>query len=166
MNNKDVIKKTRRETTKLPLVIRRMTIQQLLDYSANQNALARYYKEETPSPVQHYSLTAGVQSGNAESRPTEQISFRILADPYHEQLVRSITAVGTVLSKCDSVDLKLLKLCYLNADKISIESAADRVHIHPATAARRINSRLEQIAKLLGWIPAENGPKPSGEKYV
>ena len=91
-----------------------------------------------PSPVQGYSLTAGVDGGEAK-RTTEEVTMRVISAPYIRRLEISVEAIERALTRFDDIDMKLIDLIYWRRE-YTPEGAGVIVGMSTATVYRRINN--------------------------
>ena len=121
----------------------------------------RYYREDKrqlneikrdliPSGVQGYSLTAGVDGGDA-SRTTEDIAMKMISAPYIRRLEITIDAIDRALERMDDVDKKLIELVYWRKE-YTPEGAGMVVGIAKTAVYQRINKILGLIAFELGYV--------------
>lgn len=143
-----------RERKTMPRVTRLMAEQLLSDYTRNKRELAMMRDDSIPSTTPSYSLTSGVQSGNPEARPTEEITMTIVADARYIYLTTAIKSVEKLLHQIDSATQRLLYLVYMAPDPISISAAAVVVNQSQANAYRCVLQALTQLAIIAGYMPA------------
>ena len=110
--------------------------------------------DSIPSTTPSYRLTSGVQSGNPEARPTEEITMTIVADARYVYLTTSIKAVEKLLHQIDPATQRLLYLVYMAPDSISISAASTVVNQSQANAYRCVLQALTQLAIIAGYMPA------------
>lgn len=122
---------------------------QLEHYHETRRTLKEYERDILPSNTPGYSLSASGHSG--ESRPTEDISFKLLSDLYIQQSIRTVNAIERVLKKLDGEETKLISLVYWQGSH-SVSGAALSLHISNATAYRKVNAILGEIARELGYV--------------
>ncbi len=142
-----------RETQTLPRVVRLKCEDLLTNYRSNQRELADLRRDRIPSGTPGYSPTAGVQSGNPEARPTEEITMAIIADARYRYLTESISIVDQFLKGLDPIAKNLLASVYINSNRYSIASAAVIYDISERTAYRMVLDSLTWLAKLAGYTP-------------
>lgn len=122
---------------------------ELEHYPESKRQLEEYKRDMIPSATPAYSLSAGGHSG--ESRPTENISLKILSDQYVIHTARCIEAIERVLHKLNADDKKLIDLVYWKGSH-SISGAALASHTSKSAAYRRINAIITELAKELGYV--------------
>lgn len=122
---------------------------QLEHYHETRRQLKEYERDMMPSNTPAYSLSAAGHSG--ETRPTEDVSFKLLSDQYIQQSIRTAKAIEHVLNKLSSEDTKLVTLIYWQGSH-SVAGAALALHMSAATAYRKVNTVLCEIAKEMGYV--------------
>lgn len=122
---------------------------ELEHYPESKRQLEEYKRDMIPSATPAYSLSAGGHSG--ESRPTENISLKILSDQYVIHTAQCIEAIERVLHKLNADDKKLIDLVYWKGSH-SISGAALASHTSKSAAYRRINAIITELAKEMGYV--------------
>lgn len=122
---------------------------ELEHYPENKRQLEEYKRDMIPSATPAYSLAAGGHSG--ESRPTENISLKILSDQYVMHTARTVEAIERVLSRINKEDYKLINLVYWKGSH-SISGAALDSHMSKSAAYRRLNAIITALAKEMGYV--------------
>lgn len=122
---------------------------QLEHYHEARRQLKEYERDMMPSNTPNYSLSSS--SHSAQSRPTENVSFKLLSDQYIQQSIRTSNAIERVLNKLGPDDTKLITLVFWQSSH-SVSGAALALHMAPATAYRKINAVLNAIAQELGYV--------------
>ena len=123
---------------------------QLASYKADKQQLERAKHEMIPSPVQGYSLTAGVDGGEAK-RTTEEVTVRMMTAPYIRRLEIQVDAIERAFRYCDSIDMKLIDLIFWRKGNTA-EGAGMKVGLQKSAVYQRLNKILEKIALEMGYI--------------
>jgi RinA family phage transcriptional activator len=123
---------------------------QLQYYREDCRQLEELKDELIPSPVQGYSLTAGVDGGEAK-RTTEEVTMRIVSSLYIRRLETTCAAIKRALANMDKIDLKLIELVYWRRE-YTVEGAGMKVGLSRSAAYKRINKILGACAYELGYI--------------
>lgn len=134
----------------LKYAIRSTVEWQLRNYRTEKRQLAKYKDELIPSGVQGYSLTAGVDGGEAK-RSTEEVALRIAETPYIKRLETTVNAITKVVQDLDSKELHLIELVYWRQE-YNVEGAAMIVGFSRSAAYRHVNRILTEMAYQLGYI--------------
>lgn len=123
---------------------------ELSSYRDDKRQLEKVKRDLIPSPVQGYSLTAGVDGGEAK-RTTEEVTMRVISAPYIRRLEISVEAIERALTRFDDIDMKLIDLIYWRRE-YTPEGAGVIVGMSTATVYRRINKIICVVAFELGYI--------------
>lgn len=134
----------------LPPEIKATVEWQLRYYREDKRQLNEIKRDLIPSGVQGYSLTAGVDGGDA-SRTTEDIAMKMISAPYIRRLEITIDAIDRALERMDDVDKKLIELVYWRKE-YTPEGAGMVVGIAKTAVYQRINKILGLIAFELGYV--------------
>lgn len=119
-------------------------------YPEDSRQLEGFKNDMIPSPVQGYSLTAGVDGGEAK-RTTEDVAFRIVSSQYIRHLEITCDAIKRALSNFDAVDMKLIELVYWRKE-YTVVGAGAKIGLSQTAAYQRINKILGVIAFELGYV--------------
>lgn len=123
---------------------------ELSSYRDDKRQLEKVKRDLIPSPVQGYSLTAGVDGGEAK-RTTEEVTMRVISAPYIRRLEISVEAIERALTRFDSLDMKLIEMIYWRKE-YTPEGAGQVVGMSKATVYRRLNKITCVVAFELGYI--------------
>lgn len=123
---------------------------ELSSYRDDKRQLEKVKRDMIPSPVQGYSLTAGVDGGEAK-RTTEEVTMRVISAPYIRRLEISVEAIERALTRFDSLDMKLIEMIYWRKE-YTPEGAGQVVGMSKATVYRRLNKITCVVAFELGYI--------------
>ena len=134
----------------LPSEIKATVEWQLRYYREDKRQLNEIKRDLIPSGVQGYSLTAGVDGGDA-SRTTEDIAMKMISAPYIRRLEITIDAIDRALERMDDIDKKLIELVYWRKE-YTPEGAGMVVGIAKTAVYQRINKILGLIAFELGYV--------------
>ena len=134
----------------LKYAIRSTVEWQLRNFRQDKRQLEKYKAELIPSGVQGYSLTAGVDGGEAK-RSTEEVAMRIAETPYIKRIEVTVAAIDKVIRSLDKKELHLVELVYWRQE-YNIEGAALIVGFSRSAAYRHINRILAEIAYQMGYI--------------
>ena len=134
----------------LPPEIKSTVEWQLRYYREDKRQLNEIKRDLIPSGVQGYSLTAGVDGGDA-SRTTEDIAMKMISAPYIRRLEITIDGIDRALERMDEVDKKLIELVYWRKE-YTPEGAGMVVGIAKTAVYQRINKILGLIAFELGYV--------------
>jgi RinA family phage transcriptional activator len=134
----------------LKYAIRSTVEWQLRNFRQEKRQLEKYKAELIPSGVQGYSLTAGVDGGEAK-RSTEEVAMRIAETPYIKRIETTVAAIDKVIRSLDKKELHLVELVYWRQE-YNIEGAALIVGFSRSAAYRHINRILAEIAYQMGYI--------------
>lgn len=134
----------------LPPEIKATVEWQLRYYREDKRQLNEIKRDLIPSGVQGYSLTAGVDGGDA-SRTTEDIAMKMISAPYIRRLEITIDAIDRALERMDDIDKKLIELVYWRKE-YTPEGAGMVVGIAKTAVYQRINKILGLIAFELGYV--------------
>ena len=119
-------------------------------YREDKRQLEEYKREMIPSATPGYSLTAGVDGGEAK-RTTEDIAMRIISSPYIRRLEITCEAIDRALQNLDETDMRLIELVYWRRE-YSVEGAGNKIGLAKSSAYQRINKILGLIAYELGYV--------------
>ena len=134
----------------LPSEIKATVEWQLRYYREDKRQLNEIKRDMIPSGVQGYSLTAGVDGGEA-TRTTEDIAMKMVSAPYIRRLEITIDAIDRALERMDETDKKLIELVYWRKE-YTPEGAGLIVGIAKSAVYQRINRILGLIAFELGYV--------------
>jgi len=134
----------------LPSDIKATVEWQLRYYREDKRQLNEIKRDMIPSGVQGYSLTAGVDGGEA-TRTTEDIAMKMVSAPYIRRLEITIDAIDRALERMDETDKKLIELVYWRKE-YTPEGAGLIVGIAKSAVYQRINKILGLIAFELGYV--------------
>lgn len=134
----------------LPSEIKATVEWQLRYYREDKRQLNEIKRDMIPSGVQGYSLTAGVDGGEA-TRATEDIAMKMVSAPYIRRLEITIDAIDRALERMDETDKKLIELVYWRKE-YTPEGAGLIVGIAKSAVYQRINKILGLIAFELGYV--------------
>lgn len=134
----------------IPPAVKTTVEWQLSSYRADKQQLERAKRDLMPSPVQGYSMTAGVDGGEAK-RTTEEVAVRLMTAPYIRRLEIQIDAIERAFHHCDDMDMELINLVYWKKG-ITAEGAGLRVGIQKSATYQRLNKILGLIALEMGYI--------------
>ena len=123
---------------------------QLEHYLEDKKALEEYKRDLIASPVQGYSQTGGIRTGDI-SNPTERDGIKLATNPYILSVERTIKAIESALDQCDQTDKKLVDLVYWRRSH-TIIGAGEQVGLKQNGAYKRINKNLVKIALEMGLI--------------
>lgn len=134
----------------LPPEIKATVEWQLRYYREDKRQLNEIKRDMIPSGVQGYSLTAGVDGGEA-TRTTEDIAMKMVSAPYIRRLEITIDAIDRALERMDKTDKKLIELVYWRKE-YTPEGAGLIVGISRSAVYLRLNKILGLIAFELGYV--------------
>lgn len=134
----------------LPSEIKATVEWQLRYYREDKRQLNEIKRDMIPSGVQGYSLTAGVDGGEA-TRATEDIAMKMVSAPYIRRLEITIDAIDRALERMDETDKKLIELVYWRKE-YTPEGAGLIVGISRSAVYLRLNKILGLIAFELGYV--------------
>lgn len=134
----------------LPPEIKATVEWQLRYYREDKRQLNEIKRDMIPSGVQGYSLTAGVDGGEA-TRTTENIAMKMVSAPYIRRLEITIDAIERALERMDDIDKKLIELVYWRKE-YTPEGAGLIVGISRSAVYLRLNKILGLIAFELGYV--------------
>jgi RinA family phage transcriptional activator len=123
---------------------------QLQYYQEDKRQLESMKTDLIPSTVQGYSLTAGVDGGEAK-RTTEEITMQVIGSPYIRRLELTCEAIGRALKNFDKVDMRLIELVYWKRE-YTVEGAGMKIGLSKSAAYQRINKILGCVAYELGYV--------------
>ena len=123
---------------------------ELSSYRENKRQLEKVKRDMIPSAVQGYSLTAGVDGGEAK-RSTEEIAMKMVSAPYIYRLEFTVDAIGRALSRFDKLDMKLIELIYWRKE-YTAEGAGMIVGIQKSAVYQRLNKILGCCAFEMGYV--------------
>ena len=123
---------------------------QLASYKADKQQLERAKHEMIPSPVQGYSLTAGVDGGEAK-RTTEEVTVRMMTAPYIRRLEIQVDAIERAFRFMDAKDMKLIELVFWRKG-FTAEGAGMHLGIQKTATYQRLNKIIGLIALEMGYI--------------
>ena len=135
---------------KLKPEIKSMVEWQLASYKEDKRTLEQAKVDMMPSTVQGYSLTAGVDGGEAK-RTTEEITVRIISAPYIRRLEIEIDAIERAFRYFDPIDMRLIDLIYWHKGNTA-EGAGIKAGIQKTATYQRLNKILGMIALEMGYI--------------
>lgn len=134
----------------LPQPIKATVEWELSAYREDKRQLEKAKADLIPSGVQGYSLTAGVDGGEAK-RSTEEIALRIISAPYLRRLEITVDAIERALKKLDATDMKLIELVYWRRE-YTAEGAGMIIGIQKSAVYQRLNKILGYCAYELGYV--------------
>ncbi len=123
---------------------------QLQYYKEDLRQLESMKKDVIPSTVQGYSLTAGVDGGEAK-RTTEEITMQIINSPYIRRLEMTCDAIQRALKIFEDVDMRLIELVYWKRE-YTVEGAGMKIGLSKSAAYQRVNKILGVVAYELGYV--------------
>lgn len=123
---------------------------QLENYREDKRQLEKVKRDLIPSAVQGYSLTAGVDGGEAK-RTTEEIAVKIVSAPYIMRLEINVDAIERAMMRFDSIDMKLIELIYWKHE-YTPEGAGMVIGIAKSSVYQRLNKILGCVAFELGYV--------------
>lgn len=123
---------------------------ELSSYRDDKRQLEKVKRDLIPSPVQGYSLTAGVDGGEAK-RTTEEVTMRVISAPYIRRLEISVEAIERALTRFDDIDLKLIDLIYWRKE-YTPEGAGMIVGMQKSAVYQRLNKILGCVAFEMGYV--------------
>lgn len=123
---------------------------QLSSYREDKRTLEQAKRDMIPSTVQGYSLTAGVDGGEAK-RTTEEVAVRIVSAPYIRRLEIEIDAIERAFRYFDHTDMNLIDLIYWRKSN-NAEGAGLKVGLQKSAVYQRLNKILGMIALEMGYI--------------
>ena len=123
---------------------------ELSSYRENKRQLEKAKRDLIPSGVQGYSLTAGVDGGEAK-RSTEEVAMRVISAPYIYRLEHTVDAIECAMRSFNRDEIRLIEMIYWRKE-YTPEGAGAVVGMSRATVYRRINKILCVIAFQLGYI--------------
>jgi len=123
---------------------------ELSAYRESQRQLDIIKRDMIPSGVQGYSLTAGVDGGEAK-RSTEEVTMRMISAPYIYRLEHTVGAIERALRKLDKDELRLVDMIYWRKE-FTPEGAGMIVGMSRATVYRRLNKIICAVAYEMGYI--------------
>ena len=123
---------------------------QLQYYQEDKRQLEALKKDMVPSAVQGYSLTAGIDGGEAK-RTTEEITMSIIGSPYIRRLELTCDAIQRALKNFDDVDQRLIDLVYWKRE-YTVEGAGMKIGLSKSAAYQRVNKILGVVAYELGYV--------------
>ena len=123
---------------------------ELSAYREDKRQLERAKRDLIPSAVQGYSLTAGVDGGEAK-RSTEEVTLRMVSAPYIKRLEITVEAIERALKNFDSTDMKLIELVYWRKE-YTAEGAGMIIGIQKTAVYQRLNKILGYCAYELGYV--------------
>ena len=123
---------------------------ELSAYREDKRQLERAKRDLIPSAVQGYSLTAGVDGGEAK-RSTEEVTLRLVSSPYIKRLEITVEAIERALKNFDSTDMKLIELVYWRKE-YTAEGAGMIIGIQKTAVYQRLNKILGYCAYELGYV--------------
>lgn len=125
---------------------------QLESYREDKRQLEKAKRDLIPSGVQKYSLTAGVDGGDAK-RSTEEVAMKIISAPYIRRLEINVEAIERAMRRFDDTDMKLIDLIYWRKE-YTPEGAGMVVGIQKSAVYQRINKIFGVIAFEMGYVSA------------
>jgi RinA family phage transcriptional activator len=123
---------------------------ELSSYRDDKRQLEKVKRDLIPSPVQGYSLTAGVDGGEAK-RTTEEVTMRVISAPYIRRLEISVEAIERALTRFDDIDMKLIDLIYWRKE-YTPEGAGMIVGMQKSAVYQRLNKILGCVAFEMGYV--------------
>lgn len=123
---------------------------ELSSYRDDKRQLEKVKRDLIPSPVQGYSLTAGVDGGEAK-RTTEEVTMRVISAPYIRRLEISVEAIERALTRLDDIDMKLIDLIYWRKE-YTPEGAGMIVGMQKSAVYQRLNKILGCVAFEMGYV--------------
>ena len=123
---------------------------ELSSYRDDKRQLEKVKRDMIPSPVQGYSLTAGVDGGEAK-RTTEEVTMRVISAPYIRRLEISVEAIERALTRFDDIDMKLIDLIYWRKE-YTPEGAGMIVGMQKSAVYQRLNKILGCVAFEMGYV--------------
>lgn len=123
---------------------------ELSSYRDLRRQLEKVKRDMIPSGVQGYSLTAGVDGGDAK-RSTEEVAMKMISAPYIRRLEISVDAIERALARFDSTDMKLIELIYWRKE-YTAEGAGMIIGIQKSAVYQRLNKILGCCAFELGYV--------------
>lgn len=123
---------------------------ELSSYRDDKRQLEKVKRDLIPSPVQGYSLTAGVDGGESK-RTTEEVTMRVISAPYIRRLEISVEAIERALTRFDDIDMKLIDLIYWRKE-YTPEGAGMIVGMQKSAVYQRLNKILGCVAFEMGYV--------------
>ena len=123
---------------------------QLENYREDKRQLESIKRDLIPSTVQKYSLTAGVDGGEAK-RTTEEIAVKVISSAYIMRLETNVEAIDRAMKRFDSIDMKLIELIYWKHE-YTAEGAGMVIGITKSSVYQRLNKILGCVAFELGYV--------------
>lgn len=123
---------------------------QLSSYREDKRTLEQAKRDMIPSTVQGYSLTAGVDGGEAK-RTTEEVAVRIVSAPYIRRLEIEIDAIERAFRYFDHTDMELIKYRFWR-NGFTPESAGKAVGLQRTAVYQRLNKIIGIVAREMGYI--------------
>ena len=123
---------------------------ELSSYREDKRQLEKVKRDMIPSGVQKYSLTAGVDGGEA-GRSTEEIAMKMVSAPYIYRLEHKVDAIGRALAYFDDLDMKLIELIYWRKE-YTPEGAGMIVGVSRSGVYLRLNKILGCVAFEMGYV--------------
>ena len=107
-------------------------------YHEDKRQMEDYTKQFIPSGTSPYSLTGGINAGEA-GRPTEQAALKIASSPYLRTMEWNIAAIDRALANLDGNDLKIIDMVYWKKSH-TVEGAGMKVNLSRRAAYDHINN--------------------------
>ena len=123
---------------------------QLEHYFEDKRSIESFRDSLIPSGTAQYGGIDGGHSGSV-SNPTERAGIKLVTDPYLLRMERSCKAIENALKRCDSVDMRLIKLIYWERS-YTVTGAGMEIGLAKTSAYYRVNKILCRIAKEMGFI--------------
>lgn len=123
---------------------------ELSSYREDKRQLEKVKRDFIPSGVQGYSLTAGVDGGEAK-RSTEDVAMKMISAPYIRRLEINVEAIERALARFDNLDMKLIELIYWRKE-YTAEGAGMIVGIQKSAVYQRLNKILGCVAFEMGYV--------------
>lgn len=123
---------------------------QLSSYRENKRQLNKVMRDLIPSTVQGYSLTAGVDGGNAK-RTTEEVTMKVISSPYIKRLEIEVEAIERALTRFDDLDIRLIELIYWRRE-YTAEGAGMITGLQKSAVYQRLNKILGVVAFEMGYV--------------
>ena len=123
---------------------------QLENYREDKRQLEKIKRDLIPSTVQKYSLTAGVDGGEAK-RTTEEIAVKVISSAYIMRLETNVEAIERAMKRFDGIDMKLIDLIYWKKE-YTAEGAGMVIGITKSSVYQRLNKILGCVAFELGYV--------------
>ena len=120
---------------------------ELRNYGKTKRDIARIEAELIPSPTPNYNATGG---GHTATRQTENIAMKFTAAPELDRMRKTVEAIEAAMGAATRDQRRLVELVFFKKSH-SVEGAAELLHMSTATAYRRTDELICDVAARLGY---------------